>query len=156
VGERIASPISSWNNVWRIYKSSEVFFIGSIVILKGMQSSSASIWISIKLIHHHHGMRLVHHHHTGLALRHNCKAGSTVLILLYVTAIKLEARYLSCFTSQQTSWKQDTRLALRHNSQVGSTVLVSSHRLALRHNNEAGSKILVMLYVTAIKLEARY
>jgi hypothetical protein len=31
-----------------IYKSSEVFFIGSIVILKGMPSSSASICISIK------------------------------------------------------------------------------------------------------------
>jgi hypothetical protein len=58
VGERTASSISSWNNDWRIYKSSEVFFIGSIVILKGMQSSSASICISIKLIHHHH-----HHSH---------------------------------------------------------------------------------------------
>jgi hypothetical protein len=33
---------------WRIYKSSEVFFIGSIIILKGMPSSSASICISIK------------------------------------------------------------------------------------------------------------
>jgi hypothetical protein len=33
---------------WHIYKSSEVFFIGSIIILKGMPSSSASICISIK------------------------------------------------------------------------------------------------------------
>jgi hypothetical protein len=32
----------------RIYKSSKVFFIGSIIILKGMPSSSASICISIK------------------------------------------------------------------------------------------------------------
>jgi hypothetical protein len=48
VGERTASSISSWNTDWRIYKSSEVFFIGNIVILKGMPSSSASICISIK------------------------------------------------------------------------------------------------------------
>jgi hypothetical protein len=48
VGERTTSSISSWNTYWRIYKSSEVFFIGSIVIHKGMPSSSASICISIK------------------------------------------------------------------------------------------------------------
>jgi hypothetical protein len=48
VGERTTSSISSWNTNWRIYKSSEVFFIDSIVILKGMPSSSASICISIK------------------------------------------------------------------------------------------------------------
>jgi hypothetical protein len=94
-----------------------------------MQSSSASIWISIKLIHHHYN--------TGLALRHNSQAGSTVLVLLYVSVIKLEARYSSCFTSQQSRWKQDTRLALRH-------------------GNQAGRKILILLYVTTIKLEARY
>jgi hypothetical protein len=93
VGERIASSISSWNTDWRIYKSSEVFFIDSIVILKGMQSSSASICISIKLIHHHHHSTRLAHHNTGLALRHSCQAGSSVLVLLYVTAIKLEARY---------------------------------------------------------------
>jgi hypothetical protein len=94
VGERTTSSISSWNTDWRIYKSSEVFFIGSIVILKGMQSSSASICISVKPIHHyhHHSTRLAHHN-TGLVLRHSCKAGSSVLVLLYVTAIKLEARY---------------------------------------------------------------
>jgi hypothetical protein len=93
VGERITSSISSWNTDWRIYKSSEVFFIGNIVILKGMQSSSASICISIKLIyHHHHGTRLAHHN-TGLTLRRNCQAGRSVLILLYVTTIRLEARY---------------------------------------------------------------
>jgi hypothetical protein len=40
---RTVSSISSWNTDWRIYKSSKVFFIDSIVILKGMQSSSASI-----------------------------------------------------------------------------------------------------------------
>jgi hypothetical protein len=33
---------------WRIYKSSEVFFIGNIIILERMPSSSASICISIK------------------------------------------------------------------------------------------------------------
>jgi hypothetical protein len=48
VGERTASSLSSWNTDWRIYKSSEVFFIGSIIILKGMSSSSASICICIK------------------------------------------------------------------------------------------------------------
>jgi hypothetical protein len=94
VGERTISSISSWNTDWRIYKSSEVFFISNIVILKGMQSSFASICISIKLIHHHHhhSTRLAHHN-TRLALRHSCKAGSSILVLLYVTALKLEARY---------------------------------------------------------------
>jgi hypothetical protein len=113
VGERIASSISSWNTDWRIYKSSEVFFIGNIVILKGMQSSSASICISIKLIHHHHhSTRLAHHNNTrlalrhgyqagstvlvsshSLALRHSCQAGSKMLVLLYVTTIRSEAGY---------------------------------------------------------------
>jgi hypothetical protein len=87
------SSISSWNTDRRIYKSSEVFFIGNIVILKGMQSSSASICISIKLIHHHHHNTRLAHHNTGLALRHSCKAGSSVFIFLYVTTIKLEERY---------------------------------------------------------------
>jgi hypothetical protein len=59
VGERIALSISSWNTDWHIYKSSKVFLIGNIVILKGMKSSSTSIWISIKLIYHHHSTRLV-------------------------------------------------------------------------------------------------
>ena len=91
---RTTSSISSWNTDWRIYKSSEVFFIDNIVILKGMQSSFASICISIKLIHHHHhhSMRLAHHN-TRLTLRHSCKAGSLVLVLLYVTRLKLEERY---------------------------------------------------------------
>jgi hypothetical protein len=34
VAERTTSSISSWNTDWRIYKSSKVFFIGNIVILK--------------------------------------------------------------------------------------------------------------------------
>ena len=78
VGERTSSSISSWNTDWRIYKSSEVFFIGSIVILKGMHSSFASICISIKLIHHHHNTRLTHHHSTRLA---------------HCTTIKLESQH---------------------------------------------------------------
>jgi hypothetical protein len=114
VGERTTSSISSWNIGWRIYKSSKVFFIGGIIILKGMQSSSASICISIKLIHHHHhhNTRLVHHNNTRLALchgyqarstvlvsshslvlRHNNKYGSKILVLLYITTIKLEEGY---------------------------------------------------------------
>jgi hypothetical protein len=94
VGERTTSSISSWNTDWRIYKSSKVFFIGNIVILKGMQSSFASICISIKLIHHHHhhNTRLAHHN-TGLALRHSRKAGSSVHVQIYVTTLQLEARY---------------------------------------------------------------
>jgi hypothetical protein len=144
VGERTTSSISSWNTDWCIYKSSEVFFIGNIVILKGMQSSSASICInikliciSIKLIHHHHSTRLAHHHNNRLVLRHNCKAGSTVLIFLYIIAVKLEARNSSCFTSQQSSWKQETCPALRH-------------------SNQARSRILDWLYVTAVKPEAQF
>jgi hypothetical protein len=122
VGERTTSSISSWNIDWRIYKSLEVFLINNIVILKGMKSSSASIWISIKLIHHHHNTRLVtsseHEadsssqywigftsqlsswkHSTHLAFRHSNQAGSTILVLFFVIAIKLEARYSSCFSS---------------------------------------------------------
>jgi len=111
---RTTSSISSWNIDWRIYKSSEVFFIDNIVILKGMQSSSASICISIKLIHHHHhhSTRLAHHNNTtlalrhgyqarstvlvsshSLALRHSCQEGSKMLVLLYVTTIRSEAGY---------------------------------------------------------------
>jgi hypothetical protein len=63
---------------------------------------------------------------------------------------------MSCFMSQHSGWKQDTRLALRHNYQVGSTILVSSHRLALRHNTQDGSKLLILLYVTTIRSEAGY
>jgi hypothetical protein len=73
-----------------------------------------------------------------------------------VTALKLEARYLSCFTSQQSRWKEDTRLALRHSYPVRSTVLVSSHCLALRHSCQARSKMVKLFYGTAIKLEAGY
>jgi hypothetical protein len=98
--------------VWHIYKSSEVFFISNIIILKGMPSSSASICISIKLIHHHHHNTRLAHHNTRLTLRHNCQVGSSVLVsshclslrqntqdgskilvLLYVTTIRLEPGY---------------------------------------------------------------
>ena len=98
---RTASSISSWNTHWRIYKSSEVLFIDNIAILKGMQSSSASICISVKLIHHHHHhrTRLAHHNNTRLALRHSYQAGSTVLVSSH-------------------------SLALRHSTQVGSKILV--------------------------------
>jgi hypothetical protein len=72
VGERIASSISSWNTNWCIYKSSEVFLIGNIIIIKRMKSSSASIWISIKLIHHHHSTRLASssHHEASTSSQH--------------------------------------------------------------------------------------
>jgi hypothetical protein len=40
------SSISSWNIGWQIYESSKVFFIGNIIILERMPSSSASICIS--------------------------------------------------------------------------------------------------------------
>jgi hypothetical protein len=114
VGERKTSSISFWNTNWCIYKSLEVFFIDNIVILKGMQSSSTSICISVKLIHHHHhhSTRLAHHNNTRLALRHNYLAesivlvsshrlslrhnfqdGSKMLVLLYVTTIRSEAGY---------------------------------------------------------------
>jgi hypothetical protein len=43
---RIVSSISSWYIGWKIYESSEVFFIGSIIILERMPSSSASICIN--------------------------------------------------------------------------------------------------------------
>ena len=43
---RTTSSISSWNIGWHIYESSKVFFIGNIVILERMPSSSASICIS--------------------------------------------------------------------------------------------------------------
>jgi hypothetical protein len=91
VGERTTSSISSWNIDWRIYKSLKVFLIGSIVILNGMKSSSASIWISIKLIHHHHNMRLTHYTTIKLESQHNNYAGNTILDWLYITTIKLEA-----------------------------------------------------------------
>jgi hypothetical protein len=81
VGERTTSSISSWNTDWRIYKSSKVFFIDNIVILKGMPSSSASICISIKT-------------DTSSSSQY-----TRLLIIiqdwLYVTAVKMEAQYLS-------------------------------------------------------------
>jgi hypothetical protein len=181
VGERTASSISSWKTDWHIYKSSEVFLIGSIVILKGMKSSSASIWISIKISSsqhevchiittrgwsHHHSTRLAHHHSTRLA---------------HYTAIKMESQYWTGFMSQLSSWKHNTRLAFHHSNQVGSTIMdwlyvtaikleaqylscftpqLSSWkhntRLAFHHSYKVGSTILVLLFVTAIKLETRY
>jgi hypothetical protein len=96
VGERTTSSISSWNTDWRIYKSSEVFLIGNIVILSGMKSSSASIWISIKLIHHHHSTRLVTSSQHEAGSHHHTTRG--------------------WHTTQQLSWNHNTRLALRHNN----------------------------------------
>jgi hypothetical protein len=107
VGERTTSSISSWNTDWRIYKSSEVFLIGNIVILKGMKSSSASIWISIKLIHHHHSTRLVtsSQHEAGSSSQHIITTGwhttqqlswnhnTTGFTGFTHTTIKLEAQY---------------------------------------------------------------
>jgi hypothetical protein len=60
--------------------------------------------------------------------------------VLHVTTIRSEARYSSCFMSQQSGRKQDTRLALRHSYLAGSIVLVISHHLALRDNHQVGSK----------------
>ena len=78
VGERTTSSISPWNADWRIYKSLKVFLIGNIVILNGMELSSASIWISIKLIHHHHNMRLVtsSQHEAGTSSQHEAGTSS--------------------------------------------------------------------------------
>jgi hypothetical protein len=178
VGERTTSSISSWNTDWHIYKSSEVLFIGSIIILKGMQSSSTSICISVKLIHHHHHhhiTRLAHHNNTRVTLHHNYPAGSIVLVsshrLLYVTAVTIESICSSYFTSQPSGRKKDTRLALHHSYPAGSSVLVSSHHLcftsqpssrkqgtrpALRHNQQVESRILYWLYVTTIQPEEQY
>jgi hypothetical protein len=61
--ERTTSSTTSWNTDWRIYKSSEVFFFSSSTSSfteNGMISSSASTWISIKLIHHHHSTEAGH------------------------------------------------------------------------------------------------
>jgi hypothetical protein len=78
VGERTTSSISSWNTDWCIYKSSKKFLISSIVILKRMKSSSTSIWISIKLIHHHHSMRLAtsSQHEVGSSSQHEAGTSS--------------------------------------------------------------------------------
>jgi len=102
VGERTTSSISSWNTDWRIYKSSKFFLIDNIVILKRMKSSSASIWISIKLIHHHHNTRLV------TSSQHEANSSS---------------QYWSGFMSQLLGWKHSTHLAFRHNNQARSTIL---------------------------------
>jgi hypothetical protein len=84
-------------------------------------------------------MRLAHHN-TRLALCHSCRARSIILILFYVTAIKMEVRYLSFFTSQHAGWKHDTGLALCHSCQARSSLLVSSHFLALHHNHQVVKK----------------
>jgi uncharacterized protein involved in propanediol utilization len=70
VSERTTLSTASWNTDWHIYKSSEVFLISNIVIHNGMKSSSASIWISIKLIHHHH-------HNTKLVTSSQHEAGTS-------------------------------------------------------------------------------
>jgi hypothetical protein len=114
VGERTTSSISSWNIDWRIYKSSGVFFTGIIVILKGMQSSSASICISVKLIHHHH------HHNTRLAHHNNTRRFTSQLSSRKHSSSLISS---SCFTSQLSNWKQDARPTLCHNHQVGSRIL---------------------------------
>jgi hypothetical protein len=77
VGERTTLSISSWNTDWRIYKSSKVFLIGSIIILNGMKSST-TIWISIKLIHHHQNTRLVtsSQHEAGSSSQHQASSSS--------------------------------------------------------------------------------
>jgi hypothetical protein len=122
---------------WCIYKSSEVFFIGSIFIPKGMPSSSASICISIKtgyiiIIIAQGWLIIIQGWLYVTAIKLEARYLSHLIVLLYVTALKLEARYSSCFTSQPSGWKQDTRLALRHSYPTGSSVLVSSYHLALR------------------------
>jgi hypothetical protein len=93
VGERTTSSTTSWNTDWHIYKSLEFFLIDNIVILNGMKSSSASIWISIKLIHHHHhNMRLVtsSQHEVGTSSQH--EAGTTQQLRWnHNTTIKLES-----------------------------------------------------------------
>jgi hypothetical protein len=100
--------------------------LAGIVILKGMQSSSASICISIKLIHHHHhNTRLAHHHHTRMALRHSYQAGSTVLVSSH-------------------------SLALRHSNKAGSKIFVLLYVTTIR-----SKALLDWLYVTAIQSKAQ-
>jgi hypothetical protein len=127
-------------------------------------------------LHHNYPSRstvLVSSHR--LALCHNYQFRSKMLILLYITIINWEAGYYigftsqlssqklsshyitsSCFTSQPSGWKQDTRLDLHHTCQARISVLVTSHLLALHHNHPVGNKILDWLYVTVVKLEAQY
>jgi hypothetical protein len=79
VSERTTLSTACWNIGWHIYKSSEVFLISSIVNHNGMKSSSASIWISIKLIHHHHhSTRLVtsSQHEAGTSSQHEAGTSS--------------------------------------------------------------------------------
>jgi hypothetical protein len=76
-------------------------------------------------------------HGTRLSFRYSNQARIMVLILLFVTTIKLEAWYSSFFSSHQLSWKHGTRRAFRH-------------------SNKAGSMVLVLIFVTTIKLEAWY
>ena len=87
VSERTTLSTTSWNTDWHIYKSSKAFLINSIVIHNGMKSSSASIWISIKLIHHHHhSTRLTHHHSMRMVHHHNTR-------LAHYTTIMLESQH---------------------------------------------------------------
>jgi hypothetical protein len=171
VGERKTSSISSWSIDWCIYKSSKVFFIDSIIILKGMQSSFASICISVKLIHHHHhhSTRLAHHNNTRLALRHSYPAGSTflvsshhlalrhsyqdgikMLVLLYVTTIRSEAGYQTGFTSQLSSWKFSASLISSSFFTSQPSGQKQGTRPTLCHNHQVKTRILDWLYVTAI------
>jgi hypothetical protein len=102
VSERTTSSTTSWNTDWRIYKSSKVFLINNIVIHSGMKSSSASIWISIKLIHHHHSTRLVtsSQHEAGTSSQHEADTSSQHEVgtssctrLAHYTTIKLGSQH---------------------------------------------------------------
>jgi hypothetical protein len=74
-----------------------------------MASSSASTWISIKLIHHHHSTRLVtsSQHEAGTSSHHKAD-----------TSLQLEAGISSQHevgtSSQQLSWNIITTIKLAH------------------------------------------
>jgi hypothetical protein len=78
-------------------------------------------------------------------------------VLLYVTSLNMEPRYLSYFTSQPSSQKHDTRLALRHIYLVGISVLVLSYHLALCLTNGSEARYTSHLALCLITWsEARY
>jgi hypothetical protein len=80
---------------------------------------------------------------------------SHLIVLLYTTTLKLEARYSSCFTSQPSGWKQDTRLALHHSYPTGSSVVVSSYHLALRVATRSEARNISSCFMSDIGSEAR-